>query len=91
MIESSPTKVLPADAPGSPSLVQEKTAVKTTSTPEGAVVHVINGNSTQKKSPKVLKRAKTVEDIHILDASKEGNVGRFINVKGHKQKVFFCH
>ena len=27
-----------------------------------------------------LKRAAKVEDVHVLDASREGNVSRFINV-----------
>lgn len=51
----------------------------TTTNPEAAVVHGINGTET--KSQKSLKRAMKVEDVNFLDASKEGNVGRFINVR----------
>lgn len=92
---SSPTKVPPAEASGDPSPVQEKTVAKITSSPEGAAGYGISGNRIQKKSPKELKRARTAEDIHILDATKEGNVGRFINVRGRKQTkmsffLFFC-
>lgn len=65
--------------------------MKTTGSPKGAADHGINGSRIQKKSPKGLKRPKTAEDVHILDASKEGNVGRFINVRGreHRQKLLF--
>lgn len=87
LTESSQTKVPPAEASGGPSPVQEKTVVKTTSSSIGAAGHGINGNSMQKKSPKELKRAIMAEDVHILDSSKEGNVGRFINVKGRKQRL----
>lgn len=79
-MESSPIKVPPTEASGDPSPDQEKTVGRTTSSPEEAAGHGINGNRIPKKGPKELKRGKTVEDVHILDASKEGNVGRFINV-----------
>ncbi|XP_029282981.1 LOW QUALITY PROTEIN: histone-lysine N-methyltransferase SETDB2 [Cottoperca gobio] len=41
------------------------------------VIHGVNGTET--KSQKSLKRAMKVEDVYFLDASKEGNVSRFIN------------
>lgn len=93
MMGSSPTKAPSAEASGDPSPVQEKTVAKTTSSPERAACHSINANRLQRKSTKELKRAKMAEDVHILDASKEGNVGRFINVRGREHRLkclFFC-
>uniref|UniRef100_A0A3Q4BET6 Histone-lysine N-methyltransferase SETDB2 n=1 Tax=Mola mola TaxID=94237 RepID=A0A3Q4BET6_MOLML len=63
-------------ASGDETAAQEKTAAATESSPEAAAVHGVNGAKTERKR---LKRAMTVEDINFLDASKEGNVGRFIN------------
>lgn len=71
-----------AEASGDGSPVQERTVVKTTGNPKGAAVHDVNGNKTEKKNSKGLKRAMKADDVHVLDASKEGNVGRFINVRG---------
>lgn len=90
-MESLPTKAPSAEASGDRSPAQEKTVMKTAGSPKGAADHGINGSRIQKKSPKGLKRPKTAEDVHILDASKEGNVGRFINVRGreHRQKLLF--
>lgn len=45
-------------------------------------VYSVNGAELEKKSQKSLKRAMKVEDVNFLDASKEGNVSRFINVRG---------
>lgn len=44
--------------------------------------HGVNGNNTEAKEEErqSLKRAAPVEDVYLLDASKEGNVSRFINV-----------
>lgn len=56
--------------------------MKTTGNPKEAAVHGVNGNKTEKKCSKGLKRAMKADDVHVLDASKEGNVGRFINVRG---------
>lgn len=80
LFESSPTKAPSVEASGDPSAVQENTVAKATKSLEGSAGHGINGNRMQKKSLKELKRARMAEDVHILDASKEGNVGRFINV-----------
>lgn len=65
-------------ASGDETAAQEKTAAATASSPEAAAVHGVNGTKTERKR---LKRAMTVEDVNFLDASKEGNVGRFINVR----------
>ncbi|XP_042371461.1 histone-lysine N-methyltransferase SETDB2-like, partial [Plectropomus leopardus] len=40
-----------------------------------AAVHSVNGSETKKS----LKRTLKVDDVYVLDASKEGNVSRFIN------------
>ncbi|XP_036946699.1 histone-lysine N-methyltransferase SETDB2 isoform X2 [Acanthopagrus latus] len=66
-----------AGGSGDQSPAQAVTVAMTTTNPEAAVVHGINGTET--KSQKSLKRAMKVEDVNFLDASKEGNVGRFIN------------
>lgn len=87
MMERLPTKAPSTEASGDPSPVQEKNVAKTTSSPEGAAGPGINGNRIRKKSPKVLKRVKTAEDVYILDASKEGNVGRFINVSRREHRL----
>ncbi|TKS65483.1 Histone-lysine N-methyltransferase SETDB2 [Collichthys lucidus] len=44
---------------------------------QGKEVQAVNG--TEPKSQKSLKRAMKVEDVNFLDASKEGNVSRFLN------------
>lgn len=54
---------------------QEKTVTMTTTCPKIVSVHGVNGTKT--KSQKSLKRA--MKDVYVLDASKEGNVSRFIN------------
>lgn len=36
---------------------------------------------------RILKRAAEVEDVCLVDASKEGNVSRFINVSGPEPTV----
>ncbi|XP_070813795.1 histone-lysine N-methyltransferase SETDB2 [Chaetodon trifascialis] len=64
-----------SDGSGDQSPAQEKTVTLATA----ATVRGINGTETETKSQQSLKRAMKVEDIHLLDASKEGNVGRFIN------------
>lgn len=46
-----------------------------------SAVGSVSGSKTEKRGPKSLKRAMVVEDLSILDASKEGNVSRFINVR----------
>lgn len=61
---------------------QEKMVATTTTSPKLAAVHGVNGTGTETKSLKSLKRPMKVEDINFLDASKEGNVSRFINVRG---------
>lgn len=40
-----------------------------------------NGGKVEKRNLKGLKRAMTDQDVSILDARKEGNVGRFFNVR----------
>ncbi len=60
----------------------------TTASPEEAATAAAAArsvNGTETKSRKSLKRAMKVEDVNFLDASKEGNVSRFINVR--KQEV----
>ncbi|XP_029377631.1 histone-lysine N-methyltransferase SETDB2 isoform X1 [Echeneis naucrates] len=44
-----------------------------------AAVSRVSGSETETKEKKSFKRAVTVEEVHFLDASKEGNVSRFIN------------
>lgn len=90
-MESLPTKAPSAEASGDRSPPQDKSVMKTTGSPTGVADPDINGSRIQKKSPKGLKRPKTAEDVHILDASKEGNVGRFINVRRqeNRQKMLF--
>ncbi|TMS01033.1 Histone-lysine N-methyltransferase SETDB2 [Larimichthys crocea] len=44
---------------------------------QGKEVQAVNG--TEPKNQKSLKRAMKVEDVNFLDASKEGNVSRFLN------------
>lgn len=43
-----------------------------------------NGSEVEQEAQKSSKRtaADSAEDVYLLDASKEGNVGRFINVCG---------
>lgn len=58
----------------------------TTASPEEAATAAAAArsvNGTETKSRKSLKRAMKVEDVNFLDASKEGNVSRFINVRKH--------
>lgn len=77
------TVLLGAHEPWSPSAAgscdqppaQEKTVAITTTYPKVVLVHGVNGTET--KSQKSFKRA--MKDIYVLDASKEGNVSRFIN------------
>lgn len=82
MVAGPPPQSPSAEASGDGSSAQERTVVKTTGNPKVAAVHGINGNKPEKKSSKGLKRAMKVDNVHVLDASKEGNVGRFINVRG---------
>lgn len=55
--------------------------------------HGVNGNNTEAKEEEEkqsLKRAAPVEDLYLLDASKEGNVSRFINVSDdHREEETF--
>lgn len=71
-----------AGGSGDQSPAQEETVAMTTTNPEEAVRGV---NGTETKSQKSLKRSMKVEDVNFLDASKEGNVGRFINVRRFKE------
>lgn len=71
-----------AGASGDQTPSQEKTVATTTTIPKLAAVHGVNGTGTETQSPKSLKRPMKVEDVNFLDASKEGNVSRFINVRG---------
>lgn len=48
---------------------------------EKAVQGVNGSEPKSQKSQKSLKRAMKVEDVNFLDASKEGNVSRFLNVR----------
>lgn len=56
---------------------QDNNVAMTPACPQGVApqVHGVNGT----ESHKSLKRAMKVDDIYVLDASKEGNVSRFIN------------
>ncbi|CAJ1086872.1 histone-lysine N-methyltransferase SETDB2-like isoform X1 [Xyrichtys novacula] len=54
---------------------QKKGVTKTTSSPKKAG----GVNGAEEKSGRSLKRELQVEDVNFLDASKEGNVGRFFN------------
>lgn len=82
MVAGPPPQSPSAEASGDGSPAQERTVVKTTGNPEGVAVHGVSGNKTEKKSSKGLKRVMKADNVHVLDASKEGNVGRFINVRG---------
>uniref|UniRef100_UPI0037E84D97 histone-lysine N-methyltransferase SETDB2 isoform X2 n=1 Tax=Semicossyphus pulcher TaxID=241346 RepID=UPI0037E84D97 len=66
---------LTAEASCDPPTAQEKTVTMTTGCPREAD----DVNGTARKSGRSLKRAMKVEDVNFLDASKEGNVSRFIN------------
>uniref|UniRef100_A0A8P4GQN8 Histone-lysine N-methyltransferase SETDB2 n=1 Tax=Dicentrarchus labrax TaxID=13489 RepID=A0A8P4GQN8_DICLA len=61
-------------AAGSPTPAQERTVAPTTASPKAAACGV---NGAETKSQRSLKRA--MKDVNFLDASKEGNVSRFIN------------
>ncbi|KAM7365849.1 hypothetical protein PAMP_016746 [Pampus punctatissimus] len=56
----------------------EKKVSMTMGSPDLAVSNSVKG--TKMESPRNLKRAMKVEDVYFLDASKEGNVSRFINL-----------
>ncbi|XP_023252192.1 histone-lysine N-methyltransferase SETDB2-like isoform X1 [Seriola lalandi dorsalis] len=66
---------------GDQSQSKEKNDATPTASPAAAAVHSVNGTKmeTKERERKSLKRAATVEDVYFLDASKEGNVSRFIN------------
>ncbi|XP_041822283.1 histone-lysine N-methyltransferase SETDB2 isoform X2 [Chelmon rostratus] len=64
-----------AGGSGDQSPAQDKTVTLATA----AVIHGMNGAKAETKSKGSLKREMKVEDMNFLDASKEGNVGRFIN------------
>lgn len=76
-----------AEVSGHQTPAQEKKVATTTASPNVAAVHRVNGSKTETKSPKSLKRA--MKDVNFLDASKEGNVGRFINVRGKEMLPLF--
>ncbi len=63
---------------------QEKTVAITTTYPRVVLVHGVNGTET--KSQRSFKRA--MKDFYVLDASKEGNVSRFINVSDDNTSYF---
>lgn len=65
-----------AGGSGNQTPAQERKA----STDAAVAVPRVNGTRAEPESPKCLKRA--MKDVNFLDASKEGNVGRFINVSG---------
>uniref|UniRef100_H3CM86 SET domain bifurcated histone lysine methyltransferase 2 n=1 Tax=Tetraodon nigroviridis TaxID=99883 RepID=H3CM86_TETNG len=67
----------PAACPGATSAAP--TPAQTTAGAPRAGVCRPNGCQMEKKNPKTLKRVFTETDVSILDASKEGNVGRFFN------------
>ncbi len=58
---------------------QEKTVATATARRKVVLVNRVNGSKS--KSQKSLKRAMKVDDVNFVDASKEGNVSRFINVR----------
>ncbi|XP_040887897.1 histone-lysine N-methyltransferase SETDB2 [Toxotes jaculatrix] len=61
---------------------QEKKVAVTSASPMAASVvtgHSVSGTRTETNKQRSLKRAAKVEDVYLLDASKEGNVSRFIN------------
>ncbi|XP_044043480.1 histone-lysine N-methyltransferase SETDB2 isoform X2 [Siniperca chuatsi] len=68
-----------AGGSGDQSPAQEKKVAVTAAGPEAVAIQSLNGTETETNSQKSLKRAMKVEDVHFLDASKEGNVSRFIN------------
>lgn len=55
---------------------------RTLGTPKVRAANVCrsNGGKLEKNNPKCLKRVLSDVDMCIVDASKEGNVGRFLNV-----------
>lgn len=74
----------PAESGDRPPALEKKVAVTTGGPEEAAAaapalsaVPGVNGG--EMKSHKSLKRAMEAEDVYFLDASKEGNVSRFIN------------
>ncbi|XP_038572168.1 histone-lysine N-methyltransferase SETDB2-like isoform X2 [Micropterus salmoides] len=69
----------PSPSAGDRSPAQQKIAVTAASPEEAAAVQSVNGTETEANSFNSLKRTMKVEDITFLDASKEGNVSRFIN------------
>lgn len=69
----------------SPSGDQETKVSMTTGGPDAA--RSVNG--TKMESLRSLKRAMREEDVYFLDASKEGNVSRFINVRDEKLKMIY--
>ncbi|CAF95785.1 unnamed protein product [Tetraodon nigroviridis] len=75
--EGSPGGRQPAACPGATSAAP--TPAQTTAGAPRAGVCRPNGCQMEKKNPKTLKRVFTETDVSILDASKEGNVGRFFN------------
>ncbi|XP_071335676.1 histone-lysine N-methyltransferase SETDB2 isoform X2 [Trachinotus anak] len=66
----------PSPSAGDQSQSQERVATTTTNPVAAAAVH---GEMETKEEKKSLKRAAMMEDVYLLDASKEGNVSRFIN------------
>lgn len=49
--------------------------------PDTPKVGAANGGKLEKNNPKCLKTVLSDVDMCIVDASKEGNVGRFLNVR----------
>ncbi|GAA6227499.1 histone-lysine N-methyltransferase SETDB2-like [Lates japonicus] len=78
--DKGPTVLVGGPEPSSPSAgdqprPQEETVATTTAGP----VHGLNGAKAEPNRPRSLKRAVKADDVYVLDASKEGNVSRFIN------------
>ncbi|XP_039997722.1 histone-lysine N-methyltransferase SETDB2 isoform X1 [Xiphias gladius] len=85
--DKGPTVLVGGPEPSSPSAgdrsqSQEIKVAVTTASPVAAeaAVHSVSGTETEKNKQKSLKRPAKVEDVYLLDASKEGNVSRFINL-----------
>lgn len=74
-----------AGVSGDQTPAQEDT---TPAIPKLATVHSMNGTTTKTRARNSLKRALNVEEVYVLDASKEGNVSRFINVRNYRTNLF---
>lgn len=74
-----------AGVSGDQTPAQEDT---TPTSPKLVTVHGMNGTKMETKDRNSLKRVLNVEEVYVLDASKEGNVGRFINVRGWQHQLW---